>query len=142
MYKWMTVPTVDKVLYSYIDRWQMTSPMLNSVLDIFPFDNDCLCANSGLISREISFLDFSGIECISLGALSCALTPWERVFNTTRQLSTIAEKLVSISFVVDDQSMIESIPLEIVIQGSVITTLPSTFKKIVRDMKVCIIFLL
>jgi hypothetical protein len=98
----------------------------------------CLCTNLVYISRGI-FLDFKGIECISLGAITCDLTPQERISHASRQLGTVADELISVSFVSDD-SVIESIELEILTKVHCQTSrtlLPSKYREIVHDMKVC-----
>jgi len=120
---------------SFIDS--ITKPMFERFSGANALFRRCLCTNLGFISRGI-FIDFSGIECISLGAISCDLTPRERIILASQQLGNLAEEIVSVSFMSDD-NVIDSIPLEIltkVHKQTVRTLLSFKYRQIVHDIKV------
>jgi hypothetical protein len=75
--------------------------------------------NKGMQPSE-QFIELHGIQFIGLGAVLDELTPKERVYDTLEQLTTRTERVISIGYLVDDETDIgsgkkltETIPLDI-----------------------------
>lgn len=85
---------------------------------------ECFCepftAGDKGIGPSEQFIELHGIQFIGLGAVVDELTPKERVYDTLEQLTTRTQRLISIGYLVDDETDIgrgnkltETIPLDI-----------------------------
>jgi hypothetical protein len=86
---------------------------------------ECLCetfatGDNKAIGPSEQFIELHGIQFIGLGAVVDELTPKERVYDTLEQLTTRTQRLISIGYLVDDETdmgrgkkLTETIPLDI-----------------------------
>jgi hypothetical protein len=66
--------------------------------ETFPFTD-----NRGL-SQTSQFIELHGVECISLGAVVDELSPEQRIRETLEQLTAEPKRMISIGYLVDEES--------------------------------------
>jgi hypothetical protein len=108
-----------------IDRNAPVRPPIKKLNLLTAILGECFCEpftsgdNKGIGPSE-QFIELHGIQFIGLGAVLDELTPKERVYDTLEQLTTRTQRLISIGYLVDDETDIgsgkkltETIPLDI-----------------------------
>jgi hypothetical protein len=70
---------------------------------------DCMCepfpfTDSRGLGQSSQFVELHGVECISLGAVVDELSPEQRIRDTLEQLTTAPKRMISIGYLVDEET--------------------------------------